>query len=81
LYDSDEQPITFSTGPADEYTHWKQTVFYLKDDLTVCAGESITGNLSCKRNERNPRDLDIDVEYSFQGKYTQAARKQEYRLR
>jgi len=22
--------IRFSTGPADEYTHWKQTIFYLK---------------------------------------------------
>lgn len=22
-------PVRFSTGPFDEYTHWKQTIFYL----------------------------------------------------
>lgn len=27
--------IHFSTGPAARNTHWKQTVFYLEDTLTV----------------------------------------------
>jgi protein arginine N-methyltransferase 1 len=28
-------PVSFSTGPAAEYTHWKQTVFYLQNVLTL----------------------------------------------
>jgi hypothetical protein len=38
-------------------THWKQTVFYLEDTLTVCTGEELSGTLSCKPNAKNPRDL------------------------
>src|SRR5579875_3755184 len=33
------KPIKFSTGPHTKYTHWKQTVFYLHDVLTVEEGE------------------------------------------
>ena len=40
-------------------------VFYLEDVITICAGETITGTLSCKPNDSNPRDLDIT--YSFEG--------------
>ena len=29
----------------DRNTHWKQTVFYLDDVLTVCDGEEIRGKL------------------------------------
>jgi hypothetical protein len=35
------KPLKISTGPHNEYTHWKQTVFYLKDVLTVKAGEEL----------------------------------------
>ncbi len=49
-------------------THWKQTVFYLEDVITICQGESLTGWLSSKPNVNNPRDLDITLHYTFQGK-------------
>ena len=29
------KPINFSTGPHAKYTHWKQTVFYTPETLTV----------------------------------------------
>ncbi|KAJ1554633.1 Protein arginine N-methyltransferase 1 [Nowakowskiella sp. JEL0078] len=29
------KPVKFSTGPQSNYTHWKQTIFYLNDYLTV----------------------------------------------
>lgn len=51
------KPIRFSTSPCSRVTHWKQTVFYLEDTLTVCEGEEITGLIACKPNEKNPRDL------------------------
>lgn len=59
------KPIRFSTGPHTKYTHWKQTVFYLQDVLTVQNGEEIECNLQVKPNEKNRRDLDIDIQYDF----------------
>jgi hypothetical protein len=34
------KPVSFSTGPAARTTHWKQTVFYLEDTLTVRPGSA-----------------------------------------
>ncbi|KAI9831573.1 MAG: type I protein arginine N-methyltransferase Rmt1 [Sarea resinae] len=60
------KPIRFSTGPHSKYTHWKQTVFYLRDVLTVEQGERIEGVLESKPNQRNRRDLDIRVQYRLE---------------
>ncbi|CAF9926432.1 MAG: type I protein arginine N-methyltransferase Rmt1 [Gomphillus americanus] len=60
------KPIRFSTGPHTKYTHWKQTVFYIKDVLTVEQGEKVVGWLTSKPNEKNRRDLDIKIEYTFE---------------
>lgn len=57
------KPIKFSTGPHTKYTHWKQTVFYLHDVLTVEEGEQISGVLENKPNAKNRRDLDINISY------------------
>lgn len=73
--------IMFSTGPHAPQTHWKQTIFYLKDDLTCCIGEVINGTISCKRNNRNPRDLNIRLTYEFEGKHSKVERLADYRLR
>ncbi|KAF2789514.1 arginine n-methyltransferas-like protein [Melanomma pulvis-pyrius CBS 109.77] len=59
------KPIRFSTGPHTKYTHWKQTVFYLQDVLTVEEGETITGVLTNKPSEKNHRDLDIKISYKL----------------
>ncbi|KAL0891240.1 hypothetical protein Bca101_015223 [Brassica carinata] len=32
-------------GPKSRATHWKQTVMYLEDVLTICEGETITGSI------------------------------------
>ncbi|KDO24020.1 protein arginine N-methyltransferase [Saprolegnia parasitica CBS 223.65] len=61
------KPIAFSTGPRAKYTHWKQTVFYLSQPLTVRAGDVIEGTLSCVPNAANPRDLDIEIDVHFDG--------------
>jgi protein arginine N-methyltransferase 1 len=42
------KPVVFSTGPQCKLTHWKQTVFYLQDPITICSGETISGTLSCR---------------------------------
>eukprot|EP00041_Stephanoeca_diplocostata_P012417 m.207931 g.207931 ORF g.207931 m.207931 type:complete len:353 (+) comp18950_c0_seq3:199-1257(+) len=56
-------PIELRTGPMEEPTHWKQTVFYLEDVLVIKAGESVTGRFSCTPNKSNHRDMDFVVEY------------------
>lgn len=60
------KPIRFSTGPHTKYTHWKQTVFYIKDVLTTQDGEEIHCKLDVKPNNKNRRDLDIKIDYDFQ---------------
>ena len=60
------KPIRFSTGPHTKYTHWKQTVFYLREVLTVEQGEQIQGVLMNKPNEKNKRDLDIKISYQLE---------------
>ncbi|KAK3285548.1 Protein arginine N-methyltransferase 1 [Cymbomonas tetramitiformis] len=59
--------IGFSTSPTARQTHWKQTVFYLEDELMVCEGEVLTGTMECRPNKKNHRDLDITIEYRFKG--------------
>lgn len=60
------KPIKFSTGPHTKYTHWKQTVFYLREVLTVEEGEQVRGTLSSKPNARKKRDLDIVISYHLE---------------
>ncbi|KAJ2794089.1 Nuclear SAM-dependent mono-and asymmetric methyltransferase [Coemansia guatemalensis] len=62
------KPIRFSTGPFSKYTHWKQTVFYTRNTLTVCKGDMIKGTISCAPNSTNPRDQDISIAYELEGK-------------
>jgi len=40
-------------APEARYTHWKQTVFYFDDYMTVKAGEEIYGVIAIKPNKRN----------------------------
>jgi protein arginine N-methyltransferase 1 len=60
------KPLKFSTGPHAKYTHWKQTVFYITDYLIVNKGEIIQGQISSRPNQKNRRDLDVKVEYTFE---------------
>ncbi|XP_075996055.1 protein arginine N-methyltransferase 8-B isoform X2 [Genypterus blacodes] len=71
----------FSTAPDAPYTHWKQTVFYLEDYLTVRRGEEITGSLAMKPNEKNIRDLDFTFELDFKGQLCEAAIAHDYKMR
>jgi type I protein arginine methyltransferase len=47
--------------------HWKQTVFYLCESLTVKKGEQIEGIFAVQPNNRNPRDLDFRIRLRFCG--------------
>ncbi|XP_062090982.1 probable protein arginine N-methyltransferase 1.2 [Humulus lupulus] len=71
----------FSTGPRSRATHWKQTVLYLEDVLTVCEGETVTGNMTVSQNKKNPRDVDIMLKYSINGRRSVVSRVQHYKMR
>lgn len=45
--------LCLSPGPESPYTHWKQTVFYMEDYLTVKTGEEIFGTIGMKPNAKN----------------------------
>jgi len=62
-FDCTHKKVQFSTGPHAKYTHWKQTVFYTPNTVTINEGDKITGELICAPNARNNRDLDITISY------------------
>ena len=62
-----EVPIVLKTGPDSVPTHWKQTLVYLKiPSKMLKVNTIIEGIIEIKRNEKNPRFLDIkfDLEKS-----------------
>ncbi|EER98789.1 hypothetical protein BDA96_02G188700 [Sorghum bicolor] len=71
----------FSTGPRSKATHWKQTVLYLEDVITICQGETLTGSMTVTPNKNNPRDIDIKLKYSIDGHRCQVSRTQFYKMR
>ncbi|KAM3216012.1 putative protein arginine N-methyltransferase 1.2 [Capsicum annuum] len=73
--------LGFSTGPKSRGTHWKQTVLYLEDVLTVCQGEAVVGSMTVAPNKKNPRDVDIMLKYSVNGRHCRVSRTQYYRMR
>lgn len=66
MFSACHKPVRFSTGPHTKYTHWKQTVFYLTEPLLVESGETIKGHLASRPNDKNRRDLDIEIDWSLE---------------
>ncbi|KAL9057179.1 MAG: hypothetical protein Q9162_002507 [Coniocarpon cinnabarinum] len=81
-FSSCHKPIRFSTGPHTKYTHWKQTVFYLTDELIVKHGETITGALSSRPSSENRRELDIAIQWRLdtEDPHRQSSGKSEYKM-
>jgi len=73
--------VGFSTSPDAPYTHWKQTVFYLEDYLTVQKGEEVFGMFRLSPNGRNVRDLDIEIDVDFVGELCSLSEKNKYKMR
>ncbi|RNA20770.1 arginine N-methyltransferase 1 isoform X2 [Brachionus plicatilis] len=73
--------VGFSTSPNSPYTHWKQTVFYFNQELTVSKNEEIFGVFKCTPNARNIRDLDFEIEFEFNGQISQAKESNKYKMR
>ena len=50
-----QRQITLTTSPFQKATHWKQTVFYLSDDIDVKRGDIIFGSIANRKSEENFR--------------------------
>uniref|UniRef100_A0A2I3GAA9 Protein arginine N-methyltransferase domain-containing protein n=1 Tax=Nomascus leucogenys TaxID=61853 RepID=A0A2I3GAA9_NOMLE len=71
----------FSTIPESLYTHWKQTVFYMEDYLTLKTGEEIVGTIGMRPNTRNNWDLDFTINLDFRGHLCDLSCSTDYRMR
>ena len=63
-----ENPVTLSTSPFCQSTHWKQTVFYLDHELDVRKGDVLQGSFCTRQGKVNFRELDIKVSYHLEAK-------------
>ncbi|KAG6890580.1 hypothetical protein C0992_000398 [Termitomyces sp. T32_za158] len=57
-------PISFSTGPQSMATHWKQTLFLLREPISILEGSIVHGSFHCHKSEDNSRELDIEIHFS-----------------
>ncbi|XP_025412812.1 protein arginine N-methyltransferase 1 [Sipha flava] len=73
--------IGFSTAPESPYTHWKQTVFYLDNYLTVKRNDEVFGTFSMSPNERNTRDMDFVIDIQFKNDVNDVTESNKYRMR
>lgn len=64
---------SFSTGPASMPTHWKQTIFFLREPITVSDGTIVEGTFKCKKSEDNSRELDVEIHFSVREPEAEAA--------
>lgn len=71
-----DEKVTLPTGPMAHYTHWKQTVFYMNQVLDLKKGDTIEGSIFSRPNTRNPREVDIDIEWSLNTEANDTAREQ-----
>lgn len=55
--------VCLSTSMEMQGTHWKQSVFYVDDEIAIKKGEKLTGSILVKKDTKNPRELNIKVSY------------------
>ncbi|XP_044735435.1 protein arginine N-methyltransferase 1, partial [Chrysoperla carnea] len=60
-FTSMSEDFTFSTGPDSTPTHWKQTIFYLRDPIPVKKDEVIKGSIKCSRGKNELRSLIVHL--------------------
>ncbi|KAI0354833.1 S-adenosyl-L-methionine-dependent methyltransferase [Trametes cingulata] len=54
---------SFSTGPASVPTHWKQTIFFLREPINAGEGTVVEGVFKCRKSSDNSRELDVEIHY------------------
>ena len=62
--------IKFTTSPFNQYTKWKQTIFYLENNITVKKEDTLKGSISlkCESDSTNIGDIEIKISYEILNK-------------
>ncbi|KAI0345573.1 S-adenosyl-L-methionine-dependent methyltransferase [Trametopsis cervina] len=55
---------SFSTGPKSTPTHWKQTLFLLRDPIIADEGTVVQGVFKLRKSADNSRELDVEIHYT-----------------
>lgn len=71
----------FTTSPEGNYTHWKQTVFYLTDFLTAKKGEEVCGVFGIKQNPENAKEVDFQLDLDFTGEISTLKESLTFKMR
>ncbi|CAK9438803.1 uncharacterized protein LODBEIA_P30270 [Lodderomyces beijingensis] len=71
-----KEKVVLATGPKNQYTHWKQTVFYMDQVLDLKTGDKIVGEIVAKPSTINPREYDIDLTWDLKTQAGDASREQ-----
>ena len=58
-----ERPAVLTTSPKKKLTHWRQTVFYLKDPLEVKKGDKLSGSIACRKDRISFRKLNVKISF------------------
>ncbi|KAK4702088.1 type I protein arginine methyltransferase, partial [Phenoliferia sp. Uapishka_3] len=59
--------VFFTTSAAGTPTHWKQTLFLLREPITVAEGTVVEGTFRCSKNPENSRELVVEMTWKATG--------------
>lgn len=76
-----QRQVTLSTSPYSKATHWKQTVFYLSQDIDVKRGDILHGSIANRKSASNFRELDIKISYHIENEKQKKDLVNLYKLR
>ena len=87
-FDKLPNKVHFTTDPYTRSTHWKQVIFYTKEDIYVekgnlnsYLGEVLKGSIAVRKSNANFRELDVKISYHYNGKHTKKDFYQLYKIR
>lgn len=78
-FNASHKPIHFSTGPKVQFTHWKQCVVYLDEEIPLHSDEKIVGTLKVNVKGETKEKLSIEIGTKFEGKSTKLSQSRVYR--
>lgn len=55
--------VSFTTSPFGQQTHWKQTIFLLKEPIEAKAGTRLQGEIHVNVASSNERELDVELHF------------------
>ena len=74
-------PVVLTTSPLKKYTHWKQSIFYLDEPLSVRKGDTLYGSIATRQDKINFRELNIKVSYHIDAAQCKKHYEQQYKFK